>query len=75
LAVTNINGVAMYGNVIAAQDKTSVFVFEKISSQWTQTASHTPNDINSIAIYSNFIVAGTKGTINISVKYIILYMD
>jgi hypothetical protein len=61
LSVTNIASVAMYGTLIAAQDKSSVFVFEKISAQWTQMSTHTPSNINNVAMYSNYIVVGTKG--------------
>lgn len=66
VSVTDIKGIALYGDVLAAQNKASLYVFEKISSAWTQTASHTPSeDINNVAIYSNFIVVGSKGTIQV----------
>lgn len=60
LSVTSIAGIAIYGDVIAAHDSTSVYSFEKISGGWTQTSSLTPsNSITNVAMYSSFIAIGS----------------
>lgn len=61
LVVTSVVGIAMYGSVIVGEDVSSIFVFEKISSQWTRTATHTTSNILNVAIYSNFIAIGRTG--------------
>jgi hypothetical protein len=61
VAVTAVKGVAMYDSLIAARTDVAVYIFERISTAWTQTAIYLQSNTN-IAIYSNTIVAGGSGT-------------
>jgi hypothetical protein len=60
VAVTAVKGVAMYDSLIAARTDVAVYIFERISTAWTQTAIYLQSNTN-IAIYSNTIVAGGSG--------------
>lgn len=62
LNVPNVNSIAMNEYVLVAEDKSNIYVFQKISGQWTQTQTTQPLTINNIAMYSRFIVVGRIGT-------------
>ena len=53
---------SMYGSVLAVQTNDAIFIYEEISSSWTQTASHSTGTFKSVQMYSNFVVAGNSGT-------------
>lgn len=61
VSVSDPKGVSMYGNVLAVQNDASIFIFEKITGSWTQTASHTSNAYKNVQMYSNFVVGGSTG--------------
>lgn len=61
LTVPDINSIAMYGSVVVVQATSYIYVFEKIFTQWTQTAIQSSTNIASIAMFGNFIVTGRMG--------------
>lgn len=60
MSVSDPKGVSMYDLVLAVQNDDSIFIFEKITGSWTQTASITSSYKN-VQMYSNFVVAGSSG--------------
>lgn len=61
VSVTTPLSISMYGLVLAVQNSASLYIFEKISTSWTQTAIHTTGTFSNVQIYSNFVVAGNTG--------------
>jgi hypothetical protein len=70
VSVSGIKNVALYDSVLAAQTDSTVYIFEKISSAWSQTATYSQGTFTNVKIYSNWIVAGNEGKCGIAVLYI-----
>jgi hypothetical protein len=67
-------GVSMYDSVLAVLTDDEIFLFQKISSSWTQTSSHQTGTFKSVQIYDNFIVAGNSSTL-ILVVFVFINFD